>query len=98
MTNGAEVNMVITKEETRITEIKAGSLKTGNVFLHNDKEHVAIEDYTGGFALWVTSRKHFILPEEDAAYSYTSSCVIRIGKNDIVTLTGNLLKSGTRKG
>ena len=84
--------MVITNEETQISDIKASSLKIGDIFLHNGQEHVAIEDYIGGFALWVTSKERFIQPWEDGLYGYTSATIIRISDDDDVKLTGNLLK------
>ena len=72
-------------------QIEAKNLKQGDVFVFNNKENVAIEEFCGN-SLWVTNQERYIKKENlnNFSYGYTSATIISIDENDKVELIKNL--------
>lgn len=73
-------------------QIKAEKLKTGDVFLFNNKEQVAIEPLGQNY-LWVTNRSCYLQKEDlnnGKSYGYTSATLMSIYPDDDVELIENI--------
>lgn len=73
-------------------EIKAKELKSGDVFIFNNEEQVAI-DTVQEKCLWITNRDFYLTKdkiEKGFVYGYTNAGVISINAEDIVEFIENI--------
>lgn len=73
-------------------QIKANELKSGDVFIFNNKEQVAIDTVLEN-CLWVTNRDFYLTKdkiEKGFVYGYTNAVVISISAEDIVEFIENI--------
>lgn len=72
--------------------IKAKELKTGDVFMFNNQEQVAIDTVLGN-CLWITNRENYLARckgANDLVYGYTNATILSIKSNAIVKLIANI--------
>lgn len=70
----------------------AKEIQSGDIFVFDRKENVAIDSYTpGNQFLWVTNREFFINTDcSDRVYGYTNACLIEIPCDALVEYVGNM--------
>lgn len=70
------------------------NIHSGDVFIYNDIEMVAIDDYIpDNNFIWVTIRKYFIDEKRNVnghSYGYTNASIIEINRSDMVEYIGNM--------
>lgn len=73
-------------------QIKAKELKSGDFFIFNNQEQVAIDTVLDD-CLWVTNRDYYLTKDRIKSgfvYGYTNAGVISISAEDVVELIENI--------
>ena len=75
-----------------VMQIEAKKLKQGDVFIFKDRLEVAVEDFTGGDCLCVTTEEYYLTSNmrDKFAYGYTNATIIPIKADDKVKLVKNI--------